>query len=211
MRTANRAERASYGTGRERLLAAARELLVANGGDLDVEGVAARAGVSVSLIWRHFGNRSGLLVAMVEDFWRGYDDAVGDAEFISDADWREGSRTRLRRTIDFLLDDPLAPVVLGHFKGDAAVYRVNRQCLERQLQLVATNISLGQEAGEIKRTIEPGLTAALIVGGLHQAVVLAMTAPGRPDRAKLTEELWVAVAAILQLPSSAERRSVPCE
>src|SRR5260221_10467480 len=83
-----------YGTGRERLLAAARQLLIESGGDLDVEAVAATAGVSKSLIWRPFGNRAGLLTAVIKDFWDGYDDALADARLSSDASWAERERER---------------------------------------------------------------------------------------------------------------------
>jgi AcrR family transcriptional regulator len=200
MPTANRAAQAGYGTGRERLLAATGELLIANGGDLDVEGVGARAGVSKSLIWRHFGNRSGLLVAVVEDFWDGYDEAVADIHLIPNADWPARERERLRRTVDFLLDHPLAPVVLGHLEGDAAVHRGRQERLERHIRGAAANIRRGQKAGEITKAIDADLVAAIIVGGLHQAVVLAVMAPRKPDRKRLTKTLWQAVAAVLQFP-----------
>src|SRR5882724_11263235 len=112
-----------YGSGRDRLLAATRDLLFASGGDLDVEGVAASAGVSKSLIWRHFGNRAGLLAAVVDEFWDGYDDSLDDSH-LTESGWAERERHRLRRLVDFLIDHPLASVVLGHVEGDAALHRV---------------------------------------------------------------------------------------
>jgi AcrR family transcriptional regulator len=189
-----------YGTGRERLLVATRELLIANGGDLDVEDVAAHADVSKSLIWRHFGNRSGLLVAVMEDFWNSYDEAVADIHSMPNADWPTREHERLRRTVDFLLEHPLAPVVLGHLEGDLAVHRSGQERLERRIDAAATNIRRGQDAGEISQTIDADLMAATIVGGLHQALIQALTAPRAPNRKHLTKTLWQAVAAMLRLP-----------
>jgi AcrR family transcriptional regulator len=189
-----------YGTGRERLLEAARDLLIASGGDLDVEAVAARAGVSKSLIWRHFGNRSGLLEAVVQEFWDGYDDALADAHLTPGADWGDREHDRLRHLVDFLLDHPLAPVVLGHVEGDAALHRlIKAGRLKRHIRLAARNIRRGQEAGAIDPTLDADLVAAMIVGGIHQALTLALTGSRRPGRARLTETLWQAVAAVLRL------------
>lgn len=196
--TANQGVRAGYGTGRERLLAATRDALIANGGDLDIEDVTARAEVSKGLIWRHFGNRSGLLVAVVDDFWNDYEAAVADVHLLPNSDWPARERERLRCTVDFLIGHPLAPVVLGHLEGDLAVHRAGRARLERHIHGAAINIRRGQKAGEITETIDADLVAAIIVGGLHQALALTLTAPQPPDREHIITTLWQAVAAMLQ-------------
>jgi AcrR family transcriptional regulator len=49
------------------LRAAAEELVEV--GELEVAAVARRAGVSVGLPYRYFGTRSGLLIAVVDDFY----------------------------------------------------------------------------------------------------------------------------------------------
>lgn len=203
MAGASRGQATGYGSGRERLVVAARELLVESGGDLDVEVVSARAGVAKSLIWRHFGNRGGLLAAVVEEFWDGYDDAVADRHLTSGADWADRERERLGRLVDFLLDHPLAPVVLSHVEGDAALHRVVKAGrLKRHIKSAAANIRRGQEAGQIDETLDADLVAAVIIGGIHQALTTALTAKRRPDRAHLVETLWQAVAAILRFPTA---------
>jgi AcrR family transcriptional regulator len=203
MTTAGRAQATGYGTGRERLVVAARELLVESGGDLDVEVVAARAGVAKSLIWRHFGNRGGLLAAVVEEFWDGYDKAVADRQLTPGSDWAGRERERLGRLVDFLLDHPLAAVVLSHVEGDAALHRVIKGGrLKRHIKLAAANIRRGQDAGLIDETLDADLVAAVIVGGIHEALSMALTARRRPDRAHVVETLWEAVAAILRLPAA---------
>jgi AcrR family transcriptional regulator len=202
MTSASTTPRMRYGTGRERLMAAARGQLIETGGDLDVEEVAARAGASKSLIWRHFGNRAGLLEAIVQEFWDGYDDAVADAHLSPGADWAARERERLGRLVDFLLDHPLAPVVLGHVEGDASLHRaIKADRLRRHIRFAVRNIRRGQKAGEIDKSLDPDLVAAMIIGGVHQALTLALTESRRPGRQRLTNTVWQAVAAILHFPS----------
>jgi AcrR family transcriptional regulator len=200
MTRASTVRRTSYGTGRERLLSAARDQLIETGGDLDVEDVAARAGVSKSLIWRHFGNRAGLLEAVVEEFWDGYDEALADANLSPNADWGARERERLERLVEFLLDHPLAPVVLGHVEGDAALNRaIKTGRLRRHIRLAARNIRRGQDAGEIDDSLDADLVAAMVIGGVHQSLTLALTESRRPGRRRLTDSVWQSVAAILHL------------
>jgi AcrR family transcriptional regulator len=176
-------------------------LLITTGGDLDVEAVAGEAGVSKSLIWRHFGNRAGLLTAVIEEFWDGYDDALADSHLSPKASWGEREHQRLRHLVAFLLDDPLAPVVLGHIEGDAALHRVVKAGrLARHVRFAARNIRRGQQSGAIDPSLDADLVAAMIIGGIHQALTLAFTGSRKPSRRHVTETLWQAVAAILRDP-----------
>jgi hypothetical protein len=40
-----------------------------------------------------------------------------------------------------------------------------------------------------------------MIGGIHQALIGALTKARRPDRVELTEKIWVFVAAALRLPA----------
>ena len=70
---AARPGRAPRGAGRDALLRAAADELVERRGVLEVGSVAARAGVSVGLIYRHFGSKAGLLAAVGGDFYVRFD------------------------------------------------------------------------------------------------------------------------------------------
>ncbi len=54
---------------RARLLEAAMAELVERDGALEVASVAARADVSVGLLYRYFGSKAGLVAAVVADFY----------------------------------------------------------------------------------------------------------------------------------------------
>ncbi len=64
--TTKRAERADSVANRDRILQAAREEFGARGLDAEVSDIAARAGVGVGTLYRHFENRDGLLIALIQ-------------------------------------------------------------------------------------------------------------------------------------------------
>jgi AcrR family transcriptional regulator len=80
---------------RARILAAARELLP-GAASIPVDTIAEEAGVSVQTLYRHFGSKRGLLVAVIDSVQQ---DAGLYAEF--EAVWRSpDGETALRRMIE---------------------------------------------------------------------------------------------------------------
>ena len=63
MTVTDRPLRADAQRNREKLLAAATEAFAAEGEDVALENVAARAGVGIGTLYRHFPNRDALVVA----------------------------------------------------------------------------------------------------------------------------------------------------
>src|SRR3712207_6542902 len=125
------------GTGRAALLAAAAEELWEREGALEVASVAARAGVSVGLIYRHFGSKAGLLTAIVEDFYARLDDAIADA---GGATWAERERARTDLSVRFHYDDPLAPVIIAPPVSDPTLATTDARLLPEQAALGTKNI-----------------------------------------------------------------------
>lgn len=177
---------------RQRILATAAEELVATG-DMQVAAVARRAGVSVGLPYRYFGTRGGLLNAVVSDFYDRLDEAVINREF-GEPTWHERERARVNAWVDHLYDDPLAPVVLARQGVDAETTGIEMQRLHRAIELGARNIARGQRDGDLPADRDPELLAAAVLGGVHTAVVVALTRTPRPDRARVAAELWTFVA-----------------
>lgn len=70
-------ERADAARNRQRILAAARELFARDGVDaVSLERVAQEAGVSKATLFRRFGNRQALFLALVDDHERELQDAL---------------------------------------------------------------------------------------------------------------------------------------
>ena len=190
------------GTGREALLGAAGEELVERRGVLEVGSVAARAGVSVGLIYRHFGSKSGLLAAVVGDFYVRFDAEVLDVDPAPGAGWADRERRRTEMAVAFHYDDPLAPIVLGRMSRDPEVAAVEARHLRLQVARGTQNVVRGQRDGEIPEDIDAGIAAALILGGVRQALIVVMSRAEPPPREMVAEQLWRLVVAAVRVKES---------
>ncbi len=189
------ATRVKRGTGRETLLAAAGEELVERDGAFEVASVAARAGVSVGLIYRHFGSRGGLLRAIVEDFYARFDAAIADP---AGATWSERERTRTDLAVRFHYDDPLAPLILRRLVTDPEVAAAENRHLQAQVALGTRNVRSGQRSGEIPEDLDPGVASALILGGVRQALIEVLGRRRRPRADRVSDQLWRLVVAAVR-------------
>jgi AcrR family transcriptional regulator len=162
-------------TRRTALLAAASEELVERDGTLEVASVAASAGVSVGLIYRHFGSKAGLVTAVVDDFYARLDEAALGIDPVPGAGWAERERVRLELGVGFHYEDPLAPVLLAKLARDPEVAAAEARHLARQVAEGTRNVKAGQRSGEIPADLDPGIAAALMLGGMRQALVEVLT------------------------------------
>jgi AcrR family transcriptional regulator len=180
-------------------LRAAVEELAETGG-LEVAAVARRAGASTGLPYRYFGTRSGLLIAVLEDFYQRLDAAASMREYTAST-WAARERQRIRDWVAFLYAEPLAPVVLGGLVGDAEVVAANTRQLHRLIELGARNIARAQRAGELPADRDPEFLAAATLGGTNTLVSVALTRTPRPPATDLINQLWSFVAGAVGLTS----------
>jgi AcrR family transcriptional regulator len=112
----------STGT-RERLLKSATLELVAQKGSVELADVTRRAGVSAGAPYHHFGSKSGLIAAVVDDFYERYDKSVMDVEF-EGVRWIDREELRVQGMVEFHYNEPLAPIVLSKLDRDPAIAQV---------------------------------------------------------------------------------------
>src|SRR5262245_14963933 len=98
---------------RRRLLAAARERAIASGGHFEIADVARDAGVVPSLVHRYFGSKSGLVAALVDDYFDRFHAEVLDLDLEHEGDWAHHERLRLEAGVRFHYREPFAVVVYG--------------------------------------------------------------------------------------------------
>ena len=189
-------------TTRQRILAAAAEELVETG-DLEVAAVCRRAGVSVGLPYRYFANRSGLLVAVVDEFYLRLWQSAAGREY-REQTWAEREQARIRDWITFLYAEPLSAIVLGGLTGDSAVAAANQRQLRELIELGALNIAHGQRCGELTGGRDPELLAAAVLAGVHAAAAAAIERDERPAAEVLLAEIWLFVKGAVGLDISAE-------
>ena len=196
--------RTPRGAGREALLRAAAEELVERDGLLEVASVAARAGVSVGLLYRHFGSKAGLLSAVVGDFYVRFDAEVMDVDPAPAGTWAERERRRTEMAVAFHYDDPLAPVVLARMARDPQVAAVEARHVRVQVARGTRNVVRGQRDGEIPEDVDAGIAAALILGGIRQALIEVLARRTRPEREVVAGQVWRLVAAAVRVKETSE-------
>lgn len=184
----------------ERLIRAAQEELIASHGLLEMQAVAKRAKVSVGLAYHHFGSKAGLIAAVVEAFYNRLEEAAFSPSKLVSPDWSGREKERIAAYIAFHYDHPFAPLVVGPLSRAAEVLDVEQAFTRRQLTAGAYNLRAGQRDGVIPADLDPRLTIALLIGGIRQALIGALTTDQRPDRAELTGKIWVFVSGGLRLP-----------
>jgi AcrR family transcriptional regulator len=185
---------------RERLIRAAQEELIQGHGLLEMQAVAKRARVSVGLAYYHFGSKGGLIAAVVEAFYDRLEEAAFDPANLVSRDWAGREKERIAAYISFHYDHPFAPLVVGALSRAAEVLDVEQAFTKRQLAAGERNLRAGQRDGIIPADLDPHLVIALMIGGIRQALISALTKGERPGREELTDNIWVFVAGALRLP-----------
>jgi AcrR family transcriptional regulator len=184
----------------ERLIRAAQDELIQGHGLLEMQAVARRAKVSVGLAYHHFGSKAGLIAAVVEAFYNRLEDVAFSPSKLVSPDWAGREKERIAAYIAFHYDHPFAPLVVGPLSRAAEVLDVEQAFTKRQLLAGAYNLRAGQRDGVIPADLDPRLTIALLIGGIRQALIGALTSNPRPDPEALTDSIWIFVAAALRLP-----------
>lgn len=190
----------------DRLIRAAQEELIHGHGLLEMQAVAKRAKASVGLAYHHFGSKAGLIAAVVESFYNRLEEAAFSPANLVSTDWAGREKERIAAYIAFHYDHPFAPLVVGPLSRSPEVLDVEQAFTKRQLLAGAYNLRAGQREGVIPADLDPRLTIALLIGGIRQALIGALTRDLRPDRDALTDRIWVFVAAALRL---SEQEGVP--
>ncbi len=185
-------------TTRDRLLAAARELIEEGGyAAASVAAIADRAGVAAGTLYRHFASKEELFVEVFRSVCEREERAMRAAasemgESAPAADRLQAVLTtfarralRNRRLAWALIAEPVDPRV----DAERIAYR------ERYAELIATGLAAGISGGELPAQ-DIRLTAAALVGGCGEALVgpLSPLSTGAPDADEILEALRTFVA-----------------
>ena len=175
---------------RLKIIQAAKQLLIDGEGNIEMSWIAKSAGVSQGLAYHHFGSKEGLLVAVVNDFYDRVDENVLLARLDEFDDWETRERTRTQQYIQFLVDDPLASVVMTRLAGSPTVAAVDASRWQRLIDAGSRNMAEGQSRGDISPTADPTLLAALTLGAVRSAVATQMNSETKINPIELTDVIW---------------------
>lgn len=191
---------ASSSDTQEKLIAAAQQELIEGRGQLEMQGVARRAGVSVGLAYHHFGSKAGLIAAVVEAFYSRLDAVVFSKDAVLPSQsWVAREKGRVEAYIRFHYGHPLALLVIGALSRSPEVINVEQAFTKRQLVAGAKMLEEAQRANAIALDIDPDLAIALMIGGIRQALISALAREPRPPAEKLTDQIWAFMAGGLGL------------
>ena len=194
---------------RQRLLDVARRVALDTGGHIELAVVADAAGVVPSLVHRYFGSKSGLVAALVNDFFDRFHAEVLDVDLESEGDWAHHERLRLERGVRFHYAEPLAAVIYGPLARDPDVARTDAARNAFVVERAARSIRKGQRRGELPVGIDPRIAGAAMFGAMRLVMVEALSRSPRPAPERVIEALWRQVAAAVGIrpESSKPRRS----
>lgn len=157
--------RADARRNRERLLAAAEEVLADEGLAAPIDTIARRAGVGVGTVYRHFPTKEALLEAIVvQRFQRlaGETRAMVDAPDPGAAFFGFLTRVLEEAAAKKAFAEPLAS---SGVDLEAATSHVGKELME----VMGTLLARAQESGAVRDDLTPDDLLALLVGATHIA------------------------------------------
>jgi AcrR family transcriptional regulator len=184
---------------RGRLLEAARQRAIASGGHFEIADVARDAGVVPALVHRYFGSKSGLVAALVDDYFDRFHTEVLDLDLDDRGDWAHHERLRLEAGVRFHYRQPFSVVVYGALARDPEVARREAERTAAVVDRAARSIRKGQKAGELPADVDPGLAGAAMFGAMRLVLVEALSRKKRPPAERVIDVLWWQVAASVHI------------
>ena len=192
---------------RQRLLDVARRVALDTGGHIELAVVAEAAGVVPSLVHRYFGSKSGLVAALVNDFFDRFHAEVLDVDLEAEGDWAHHERLRLERGVRFHYGEPLAAVIYGPLARDPDVARTDAARIAFVVERAARSVRKGQRRGELPVGVDPRIAGAAMFGAMRLVMVEALNRSPRPAPERVIEALWRQVAAAVGIPAEKPRRA----
>ncbi|MDQ8030795.1 MAG: helix-turn-helix domain-containing protein [Bordetella sp.] len=179
-----RRTRAEMEATRATLLATARRFFAERGyADTSMDELTAHAGLTRGALYHHFGDKQGLLAAVVAEI-----DAETDARLLaayaSAPDPWEGFRRRCRAYLEMALEPEMQRIVLRDAKAvlGGASPDAHRHCLASMASLIANLMTEG-----IMAHADPQALASLIYGSVAEAAF--WIAEGEDGGARLAQSV----------------------
>jgi AcrR family transcriptional regulator len=152
--------RADAQRNRDRLLAAATEAFAAEGEDVALESVAARAGVGIGTLYRHFPNRDALVVAAYQ---HEVDDlCAAAADLLASQPADEALRAWTQRFADYIAAKRrMGNALRSAAASDSPLFAATRERIMAALRLL---LAAGAASGTLRSDVDPRDFLRLING-----------------------------------------------
>lgn len=163
-----RRTRAEMEETRALLLATARKVFTERGyADTSMDDLTAQAGLTRGALYHHFGDKKGLLAAVVQQIDAEMDVRLQAISDNADDPW-QGFRGRCQAYLEMALEPDIQRIVLRDARAvlGGASPQAQRQCVESMQRLIDELMRRGLVA-----KAEPQALAALIYGSLEEATL----------------------------------------
>lgn len=163
-----RRTRAEMEETRALLLATARKVFTERGyAETSMDDLTAQAGLTRGALYHHFGDKKGLLAAVVQQIDAEMDTRLQAISDNADDPW-QGFRGRCQAYLEMALEPDIQRIVLRDARAvlGGASPQAQRQCVESMQQLIDELMRRG-----IVAKAEPQALAALIYGSLEEATL----------------------------------------
>jgi AcrR family transcriptional regulator len=148
LETTPRPMRADARRNRALILDAARELFASERPDVQIDEVAARAGVGVGTVYRHFPDKEALMGELVRARFDIFNERLREAIADELSDPFEALAQALRANASSVADD--AATRFAFMSGGERVFAHASDEIEEYLRLGATLVERAQRAGELR-------------------------------------------------------------
>ena len=156
------------------LEAALAELAERGYGGFAIDGVATRAGVARSTIYRHWPDRTALIADAIDALNVQPEAGPADAESP-----RERISALLHHLSDAMRTSPVSaclPALIDGAERDGALRRLHHRYSDRRRAALVAAIAAAIEAGDLRDDIDPELAATALAG----AIIYRRLMTGRP-------------------------------
>ncbi|MEL0577904.1 TetR/AcrR family transcriptional regulator [Pectobacterium punjabense] len=177
-----RRTRAEMEETRATLLATARKVFSERGyADTSMDDLTAQASLTRGALYHHFGDKKGLLAAVVEQIDAEMDERLQAISDTAEDDW-EGFRCRCRAYLEMALEPEIQRIVLRDARAalGGASPDSQRHCVESMQRLIDNLIRQ-----DVVAEADPQALASLIYGSLAEAAF--WIAQGEDGTARLAQ------------------------
>ncbi|OBV37988.1 TetR/AcrR family transcriptional regulator [Janthinobacterium psychrotolerans] len=174
-----RRTRAEMEETRASLLATARKVFSERGyADTSMDELTAQAGLTRGALYHHFGDKRGLLIAVVEQIDAEMDDRLQTISDRAEDPW-EGFRSRCRAYLEMALEPEIQRIVLRDARAvlGGATPDSQRHCVASMQAMIQDLIHQG-----IVADASPQALASLIYGSLAEAAFWIADGDEGPER-----------------------------
>lgn len=136
-----------------------------------ISDIAREAGIAYGLVYHYFKNKEEILHSIFEERWSGFLEAV---ETIADSPTR--TEDRLFAVASLILNayrvrpDWVKVLVVEIQRSSRVTEPAQIRAMGRLFQLIARILRLGQEAGEIRKDLDPEVACTVFLGALELSI-----------------------------------------